>query len=406
MSDTCISEDRETTTVESVKEVAFWRAVLSISLGAFALVTAEFLPASLLTPMAGDLGVTDGIAGQTITATAVIAAIAGPIIVVVTSRLDRRYTLWGLTGLLIASTLFAVGATGLPMLLVSRALLGIALGGFWAMVGALAMRLVPDRLMPRAMAMVNTGILAAMVCSGPIGTWIGDHWGWRMAFAVTGIVGGAALLAQVLTVPSLPATGRATIGTFGLLLRRRSIRIGLLIIGFVVSAHFAGYTYIRPFLEQVPRLSANTISLVLFAFGFGGLLGNFAGGFLAERSERLAVAFSAVAVAATAAMLGLLGASSEVAITMTALWGFAFGALPVGLQTWMTRSAPDHAESAGGLLLTSYQVAIASGAVLGGLLVDGFGARGPIAYCAVAALLGSLVVLAGVRGEARPDEKS
>ena len=105
-------------------------------------------------------------------------------------------------------------------------------------------------------------------------------------------------------------------------------------------------------------------------------------------------------------MLGLLGASSEVAITMTALWGFAFGALPVGLQTWMTRSAPDHAESAGGLLLTSYQVAIASGAVLGGLLIDGFGARGPIAYCAVAALLGSLVLLAGVRGEARPDDKS
>lgn len=401
VSDTCASRENDSAVAASSGEAAFWPAVLSIALGAFALVTAEFLPASLLTPMATDLAISEGLAGQTITATAAIAAAAGPLIVVLTSRFNRRYTLCSLTALLIVSTICAASATGLAMLLVSRVLLGVALGGFWAMAGALAMRLVSDRLMPRAMALVNTGILAAMVCSGPVGAWMGDRWGWRMVFAATAVVGGAALLAQLLTVPSLPPSGRATLGTFAMLLRRRTVGLGLVVIGLVVSAHFAGFTYIRPFLEQVPALNADTVSIVLFAFGFGGLLGNFAGGVLAERNERMAVGFSAIAIAGTAAMLAIFGASMTVAIVATALWGFAFGALPVGLQTWMTRAAPDHAESAGGLLLTSYQLAIASGAVLGGLLVDGIGARGPITYCAAAALVGSLVALADLRGAER-----
>jgi predicted MFS family arabinose efflux permease len=96
-------------------------------------------------------------------------------------------------------------------------------------------------------------------------------------------------------------------------------------------------------------------------------------------------------------VLVLLGVSTGISGTATALWGFAFGALPVGAQTWITRAAPDHAESAGGLLLTAFQVAIASGAVFGGLLVEGFGARGPIAYCAVAAALACLGALAQAR---------
>ena len=359
-------------------DAAAWPAVVSLSLGVFALVTAEFLPASLLTPMAGDLSISDGLAGQTVTATAVVGAVAGPAVVVGTSRFDRRRVLLILTALLVVSNALAAAAPDLPTLLVSRILLGVSLGGFWAMSAALAMRLVPFALMPRAMAIVLTGVSLATVCAAPVGAWIGEQWGWRVAFLVADAVAVVALVTQLATVPPLPSRGRATLGTFALLLSRQRVRIGLAIVVLVVSAHFAAFTYVRPFLEQVPRMGVDTIALVLLGYGVGGFFGNLAGGFLAERSERTAVVSASGLIAATALTLVLLGISTGVSGAATALWGFAFGALPVGVQTWITRAAPDHAESAGGLLLTSFQVAIASGAVFGGLLVDGFGPRGPI----------------------------
>lgn len=373
---------------------AAWPAVVSLSLGVFALVTAEFLPASILTPMATDLGISNGLAGQAVTATAVVGAIAGPAIVVGTSQYDRRLILWGLTALLIVSNALAALASNLPVLLFSRILLGISLGGFWAMSAALAMRLVPYALMPRAMAIIFTGVSLATVCAAPVGAWIGDRWGWRVAFIVADAVAVVAFAAQLITVPRLPPADKATFSTFLLVLRRPRVQSVLIIIALVVSAHFAAFTYVRPFLEQVPRMGVDMISLALLAYGIGGFFGNLVGGFLAERSERTAVVFASGLIAASALVLVLLGVSMGLSGTATALWGFAFGALPVGVQTWITRAAPDHAESAGGLLLTAFQVAIASGAVLGGFLVDGFGPRGPIGYCAVAAGLACLVALA------------
>jgi DHA1 family purine ribonucleoside efflux pump-like MFS transporter len=343
--------------------------------------------------MARDLLVSDGIAGQAVTATAVVGAIAGPAIVVGTSRFDRRWILWGLTILLVISDLLAAGAGNLPMLLFSRVLLGVALGGFWSMAAALAMRLVPEDLMPRAMAVVLTGVSLATVCAAPVGAWIGDHWGWRMAFIVAAVAAAAALTAQVVTVPSLPPTSRATLGAFLTLLKRPRMRHGLAIVALVVSAHFAAFTYVRPFLEQVPHMNVGAISLVLLAFGVGGFFGNLAGGFLAERSERTAVASASGLIAAASLVLVVLGVSTGFSGSATALWGFAFGGLPVAAQTWINRAAPDLAESAGGLLLMAFQVAIATGAVFGGFLVDGFGPRGPIAYCAIAAALAALGAL-------------
>src|ERR1051325_7583737 len=129
-----------------------WAAVLSLAFGVFGLVTAEFLPASLLTPIAADLGVTDGSAGQAVTATAVIGAIAGVTLPILTRRFDRRIVMWSLTLLLIVSSVLAATATGLAMLLVARLLLGIGIGGFWSMMAAMTMRLVPERLVPRALS--------------------------------------------------------------------------------------------------------------------------------------------------------------------------------------------------------------------------------------------------------------
>lgn len=369
-----------------------WAAVVSLSLGVFGLVTAEFLPVSLLTPLAGDLGISVGAAGQAVTATAVVGAIVAPTMAIMTRGIDRRYVMWGFSLALLVSNLIAAFATNFAMLLTARIILGVALGGFWSMSAAMAMRLVPARLVPRAMSIILTGVSFATVSAAPVGAYIGDVWGWRTAFFSAAGVGLVALIAQLATLPSLPPIGSPSIATLLALLKRPSLRLALLTVLLAVSGHFAGFTYIRPLLEQVPMLSITSISLVLLGFGIGGFFGNFAGAFLLERSLRVEVALGAFAIGLMAVLLILFGASPWLAAIAVTIWGFAFSMLPVGLSTWIVRAAPDEAEGAGGLLVATFQIAIASGALLGGVFVDGFGALGATTYAAIAALLGAALV--------------
>ncbi len=369
-----------------------WAAVVSLSLGVFGLVTAEFLPVSLLTPLAGDLGISVGAAGQAVTATAVVGAIVAPTMAIMTRGVDRRYVMWAFSLALLVSNLIAAFATNFAMLLTARIILGVALGGFWSMAAAMAMRLVPMRLMPRAMSIILTGVSFATVSAAPIGAYIGDVWGWRTAFFSAAGVGLLALVAQLTTLPSLPPIGSPSIATLLALLKRPSLRLALFTVLLAVSGHFAGFTYIRPLLEEVPMLSVASISLVLLGFGIGGFFGNFAGAFLLERSLRVEVALGAFAIGLMAVLLILFGAWPWLAAIAVTIWGFAFSMLPVGLSTWMVRAAPDEAEGAGGLLVATFQIAIASGALLGGVFVDGFGALGATTYAAIAALLGAALV--------------
>jgi predicted MFS family arabinose efflux permease len=367
---------------------ARWAAVGSLGLGVFALVTAEFLPASLLTAMAADLGVTDGAAGQAVTATALVGAVAAPAIPLLTQRLDRKHVLLALTALLLASNLVAATASSLPILLVARVCLGVALGGFWSMAAALTMRLVPEHQLAKAMSVVLTGVSVATVCAAPLGAWMGDLWGWRSTFGAAAALSALTLAVQFFALPALPARDRPDLRILGELLRRPGVRVALLAVLFVISGHFAGFTYIRPVMEQVTHLPVTTISSVLLGYGVGGFFGNFVGGWIAQRSERLAIVTGAGAIAALAATLLVAGSSVVATAVAVTLWGFAFGAFPVGFQTWIVRAAPDHAEGAGGLLVSAFQVAIATGAIGGGLLVDWAGPLGAPAFALAMMLAG------------------
>ncbi|MEC5398936.1 MFS transporter [Uliginosibacterium sp. H1] len=373
---------------------ANWPGIAALSLGVFGLVTAEFLPASLLTAMATDLGVTVGAAGQAVTATALIAAVAAPAIPLLTRRLDRKRVLVALTLLLVLSNILSATASGFGVLLAARLMLGVALGGFWSMAAALSMRLVPDALFARALSVVFTGVSIATVCAAPIGAYMGELWGWRSAFVAAGVVSVATLLAQLVTIPRLPPRDNPSLRVLFELMGRNDVRVALLAVLLVISGHFAGFTYIRPLMEEVTHLSVAAISAVLLGYGIGGFFGNFAGGFIAERSERHAIVFGGVVVVAAAVALLLAGASAGVTAVSIAVWGFAFGAFPVGFQTWIVRAAPDHAEGVGGLLVAAFQIAIASGAIGGGLLVEHIGALGGPVFAAVALTLGTLLVFA------------
>ncbi|MED5620113.1 MFS transporter [Ideonella sp. BN130291] len=372
---------------------ARWPAVASLALGVFGLVTAEFLPASLLTPMARDLGISDGAAGQAVTATALVGAIAAPSIPLLTRNLDRKAVVLALTLLLVVSNAMAATAHRLPVLLAARVLLGVALGGFWSMAAALTMRLVPGPLFARAMSVILTGVSFATVCAAPLGATMGDLWGWRSAFVAAGVLSVLTLVAQWLAMPPLPPRDLPNLRALGVLLARADVRVALLAVLLVISGHFAGFTYIRPLMEDVTHLSVAAISAILLGYGIGGFFGNVAGGFVAERSERLAVVLGGAMIAALAVALLVAGRSPWVTAAAVPLWGFAFGAFPVGFQTWITRAAPDQAEGAGGLLVAAFQIAIASGAIGGGLLVDHVGALGGPAFAATALTLGTLLTL-------------
>ncbi|WP_386082735.1 MFS transporter [Vreelandella sp. F11] len=372
---------------------ANWMGIVSLALGVFGLVTAEFLPASLLTAMAADLNISVGAAGQAVTATAAVAALAALTLPLLTRNFDRRFVLLGLSLLLVVSNTLAATANSFLVLIIARVLLGIALGGFWSMAAAMAMRMVPDNLFARAMSIVLTGVSVATVCAAPLGAYIGGLWGWRSAFIAASCLSLVTLVTQLFAIPAMPPKDNPSLRILFQLLKRTQVRVVLLAVVLMISGHFAGFTYIRPLLEEVAQLSVSAISAVLLGFGIGGFFGNFAGAFIAERSERNAIIFGGALIIAITITLLFAGSLASVTAVSIALWGFAFGAFPIGFQTWIVRAAPDQVEAAGGLIVAAFQVAIASGAIGGGILVDYLGALGGPLLALITTSLGTLLVL-------------
>jgi DHA1 family purine ribonucleoside efflux pump-like MFS transporter len=222
---------------------------------------------------------------------------------------------------------------------------------------------------------------------------MGELWGWRSAFIAAGAVSLVTLVGQLVALPSLPPNANPNLRVLGELLTRPGVRMALLAVLLLISGHFAGFTYIRPLMENVAQLSVGAISAILLGYGIGGFFGNFVGGYIAGRSERNAIVFGGTLIAVLAASLLLAGHSSIVTAIAIVLWGFAFGAFPVGFQIWIVRAAPDQAEGAGGLLVAAFQIAIAAGAIGGGLLVDSIGAYGGPIFAVVAMTLGALLTL-------------
>ena len=372
---------------------ATWFAVLSMAATSFALVSAEFLPAGLLTPMARDLGITEGTAGQVVTATASVGAVTALFSNVLIGKLNRKTVLVGLSALAIGSNILASFATDFWLLLVGRAGLGIALSGFWALSVAVVARLVGANATGRGMAIVTIGVSLATIAAPSMGALISDWLGWRVAMSMTAGLAAIAMLLQILSLPTLPASTSNSLADVFRLTRRPSVQLGMLAILLLMTGHFAGSVYVRPFLEQVAHLDTTPIALALLGFGVASVLGNVAGGRMADNSIRLALAVTAALMGFAALFLVFWGAHMSAAFALVALWGFAFGMAPVVLPTNLSRGAPDALEAAGSLMVVSFQVAISIGAVFGGYIVDYYGATAPLSLTAVLAAATLALVL-------------
>nr|WP_253775768.1 MFS transporter [Goodfellowiella coeruleoviolacea] len=347
-----------------------WLAVTSVMVGIFAIVTTEILPIGLLTSIGATFTVSAGVAGLMMTMPGFLAALAAPLVTAATARVDRRVVLGALILLLALANFLAAAAADYWLVVISRVLVGITIGGFWSVGAGLAGRLVPAGSVGRARAVIFAAVPLGSVLGVPLGTLIGDVAGWRVAFVVMGVLSLAVLAALAVVLPPLPPEQVTRLAVLGGLLRTTNTRFALAATVLVVLAHFGAYTYVTPFLTQVTAADPSLVTVFLFGYGAAGIVGNFVAGATAARRPRTTFAAAAALIAAVTSLLPVLGRSAAGALALLVLWGVAYGAVPVCSQTWFAKAAPQAPEAASVLFTASFQATIATGALAGGLVVD------------------------------------
>jgi predicted MFS family arabinose efflux permease len=372
-----------------------------LGLGTFLFVTTELLPIGLLPNISHGLGVSTGIAGLIVSVYGGVAALSAVPLTSFARRLDRRTLLAGLLVILVAGNLVSAVAPFYAVLMVSRLLIGFAHGVFWSTTPAAGARLVKATDQVRAIAVILGGISVASVVGVPLGTAIGQAADWRVAFlAVAGL--GALVLAAVLALmPSLPAESTGSLAAIPGLLRRGALRLAIVVTALTMIGHYLAYTYVTPFLEQIVGIPAGLVSVLLLVFGGAGIAGNFLASGAVARSLRRTLVSAVGLLTVSLLVLFLFGRHDPVlGGVLLATWGLAYAALPVCLQTWVLRCAPEATDAASSLYVTVFNGAIALGALAGSLSVQAAGVGAVTWIGAIAAGLALVVVLAG-RGALR-----
>ncbi|WP_223778921.1 MFS transporter [Streptomyces sp. 135] len=381
--------------ISSRSPLTGWPAVVSVMLGIFAIVTTEILPIGLLTSIGTSFTVSDGMAGLMMTMPGFLAAIAAPLVTTATARFDRRLMLCVFMLLLALANFLAAAAPDYWLVLTSRVMVGITIGGFWSIGAGLAERLVPPASVGRATAVIFSAVPLGSVLGVPMGTLIGDLAGWRTAFALMGVLAVGVLVMLLLFVPPLPPVQATRLSVLGGMLRSSGTRFALLLTFLVVLAHFGAYTYVTPFLEQVTHAGDGLVTAFLLLYGAAGILGNFLGGAWVARYPRTVFGLAAGLIAAATLLLPTLGRWEAGAVLLLVVWGVAYGAVPVASQTWFAKSAPHAPEAASVLFTASFQATISLGALVGGAVLD---RTSPSAVMLLGGCTAALMVLAvGIR---------
>ncbi|HCB0456441.1 TPA: purine ribonucleoside efflux pump NepI [Klebsiella quasipneumoniae subsp. quasipneumoniae] len=374
-----------------------WSAVFAVAFCVACLITVEFLPVSLLTPMALDLGISEGMAGQSVTTTAFVAMFSSLFITSVIGKTDRRYVVILFSLLLTLSCLLVSFADSFTLLLLGRACLGLALGGFWAMSASLTMRLVPMRVVPKALSIIFGAVSIALVIAAPLGSFLGGLIGWRNVFNGAAVMGVLCTIWVLKALPSLPGESAAQQQKMFGLLKRPGVMAGMCAIFMAFAGQFAFFTYIRPVYMTLAGFDVDGLTLVLLSFGIASFIGTSLSSVLLKRSVKAALAIAPLVLTACAASLVLWGESKIVASTVAIIWGFAFALIPVGWSTWITRSLSDQAEKAGSIQVAVIQLANTCGAAVGGIALDHLGLLSPLVLSGVLMLFTGLLVAAKVK---------
>ncbi|WP_312366930.1 MFS transporter [Stenotrophomonas sp.] len=350
-----------------------WGGVLAMTLCVFALIASEFMPVSLLTPLAADLGVTEGLAGYGIAISGAFAVLTSLSISRLAGNMNRRTLLLILTALMAVSGVVVALSRNYLVYMTGRALIGVVIGGFWSLSAATAMRLVPAAKVPRALAIFNSGNALATVVAAPLGSYLGGMIGWRGAFLCLLPVAVIALAWQWVCLPSMPAESGQSQGGLIALFRRRVVALGMLACGSFFMGQFALFTYVRPFLERVTSAGTSAVPLVLLSIGVSGFVGTLVIGVFIRRGLYLTLVTIPALMALIAVALIPLGPQLWPTAALLSAWGLLATAAPVGWWSWLARTFTDNVEAGGGLMVAVVQCSIALGSTVGGLLFDSLG---------------------------------
>ena len=370
-----------------------WGAVLSMALCVALLIASEFMPVSLLTPMAEGLGAAVGQTGQAISISGLFAVAASMVITTAAGRLNRKGILVGMTGAMLVSLVLVAAAPNFMVLMIGRALLGICIGGFWALATAVIMRLVPATDVPRALSLMYGGQAIAAAFAAPIGSYLGGLFGWREVFWTLIPLVAVNLVWLVMALPSLPARQAQGLGVMLDLLKRRYFLTGLVASMLSWGSAFTMFTYLRPFLERVTGADVTLLSILLLVLGCAGFVGTWASGRFVKGNVAPLLRLPALLMGGCTIALLFLGSSAVAAGLFLAIWGAMNTAMSVIWMTWMSQNAGDAPEAAGSLMVAAIQASILLGAVVGGLLLDQFSITAT--FLAAVALALAAVVLTG-----------
>jgi len=379
------------------EDVTMPLALWALTLSAFAIGTTEFVIVGLVPTIANDLGVSLPSAGLLVSLYAVGVAIGAPVLTALTGRWNRKVVLISLMGLFVMGNLLAWQAPSYETLIIARILTGLAHGVFFSIGSMIATSLVSKDKEASAIAIMFTGLTVALVTGVPLGTWIGQHFGWRATFLVVSSLGIIALIGSAVLVPknlkqSVPATFKEQLQV---VTKPRLLLVYLMtILGY--GGTFTAFTYLAPILEQQTGFASSTIGIIMLVYGVSVAVGNIWGGKLADKRgpiSALSIIFSALTVIL---LIFTFTMESKVAAVLTILvWGaFAFGNVP-GLQLYVVKQAQQHTPNAvdvaSGLNIAAFNIGIALGSITGGLVVEHMELKDTAWLGAVVSLLALIV---------------
>lgn len=356
--------------------VAHWSAVFSLFAGVTSLIAAEFIPVSLLTPIASTLQISEGMAGQTVTAVGICSVISSLLLVPATKMFDRRMVLLALSLLLIVSDVLVAMAPNYFILLIGRGLLGFCVGGFWSMASAVTIKLVPAKDITRALSIVYAGVSFATIISLPLASYLGYFIGWRNVFYASAILAVFSFIWQIISLPSLPPQKETSFKNMFGLLKEPWIALGIAATIFSFAGYHFFFTYLRPFLEHTLALSATRLSILLLLFGIANCLGTVVAGIFMKEMYRNTMISVHVILLIFSGTFILYFENSWLSQILVILWGFMFGFIPVGWSTWIVRTLANKSEMIGGLSVAAIQFSIGMAAAIGGSIYDHNGIEG------------------------------
>ncbi|MFJ7078053.1 MFS transporter [Streptomyces sp. NPDC098781] len=381
--------------------------LIALALGGFGIGLTEFGIVGLLPEVAGDFDVSESVAGYLVSGYALSVAIGALGLTAAITRFDRKKVLVGLMTLFIAGNLISAVATTYELLMVGRVVAALCHGAFFSVGAVVASDMVAENKKAGAIALMFGGLTAANVLGVPLGTFVGQQFGWRATFWAITVIGVVALVGIQLLVPQTTAAARTDLRAELAVFRRGQVWVSIALSVLAFGGVIGGYTYIAFTLTEVSGFATSTVPWLLVLFGAGTFIGNFVGGKAADKALNSSLIGIMAVLTVVMGVFALTAESKVATLIMLLLMGTIGLATAPGLQVRTMQYADDAPTMASGANIAAFNVGNALGAWLGGLaLAAGYGFVSPLWVGAGLALAGLVVVTAGSLGGGKAVEKN